>query len=46
MDLWQFTQKNKMVSISSSRNNCPAIGRSQKVQRDMPRDKPELEAEL
>jgi hypothetical protein len=37
--------KNKMANVSSSHNGCSTIGRSQKSQRDMPRDKPELEAE-
>jgi hypothetical protein len=40
--LWQFLQKNKMASIGSLSNGCATIGRSQ---RDMPRDKSELEAE-
>jgi hypothetical protein len=45
VNLWQFMEKNKMASFGSSYNFCPTIGRSQQSQRDMPRDKYELEAE-
>jgi hypothetical protein len=37
--------KNKLVNVGSLRNGCATIGISQPSQRDMPRDKYELEAE-
>jgi hypothetical protein len=43
--LWQSAQKNKMSSIGSLRNGYSTIGRSQPSQRDMTRDKSELETE-
>jgi hypothetical protein len=42
---WQFVQQNKMASVGSLHNGFATIGKSQSSQRDMPRDKSELEAE-
>jgi hypothetical protein len=43
--LLAVSAKNKMASVGSLRNGCATIGILQLWQRDMPRDKSELEAE-